>query len=146
MNDATFLLDESLTKLSEVHKYQTEMKSGEWLGASEDHRKEVQMNLHRAEQQALSYMSLGNATVHMMKYLTKELQTPFLIPEIVVRLAAMLNYNLKALVGPRCTELKVRCVSSCASASPFTADRHILSFSLGRQPGQLQFQAKRLAL
>ena len=81
MNDATFLLDESLTKLSEVHKYQTEMKSGEWLGASEDHRKEVQMNLHRAEQQALSYMSLGNATVHMMKYLTKELQTPFLIPE-----------------------------------------------------------------
>jgi len=30
-----------------------------------------------------------------------------MVPEIVDRLAAMLDYNLDALVGPRCTDLKV---------------------------------------
>src|SRR5581483_8930761 len=32
---------------------------------------------------------------------------PFLTPQIVDRLAAMLDYNLMTLVGPKCKELKV---------------------------------------
>lgn len=45
-----------------------------------------------------------------MNYLTtdEKIRVPFLKPYIVDRLAAMMNYNLAALVGPRCTELKVR--------------------------------------
>lgn len=31
-----------------------------------------------------------------------------MVPEIVDRLAAMLDYNLEALVGPKCDELKVK--------------------------------------
>jgi ubiquitin conjugation factor E4 B len=43
----------------------------------------------------------------MLKYMTAEVVDPFMSPEIVDRLAAMLDYNLAQLVGPKCTELKV---------------------------------------
>lgn len=43
----------------------------------------------------------------MLQYLTTTIIDPFLRPEIIDRLAAMLNYNLVMLVGPKCTELKV---------------------------------------
>lgn len=43
----------------------------------------------------------------MLKYMTAEVIEPFLVNEIVDRLAAMLDYNLVQLVGPKCTELKV---------------------------------------
>lgn len=43
----------------------------------------------------------------MLKYMTTEVVKPFLVNEIVDRLAAMLDYNLVQLVGPKCTELKV---------------------------------------
>jgi len=33
--------------------------------------------------------------------------TPFLRPQILDRLVAMLNYNVVQLVGPKCQELKV---------------------------------------
>lgn len=44
----------------------------------------------------------------MLQYLTAEVVEPFMSPEIVDRLAAMLDYNLAQLVGPKCTELKVK--------------------------------------
>ena len=46
----------------------------------------------------------------MFQYLTSEEQIviPFMAPYIVDRLAAMLDFNLSAMVGPRCTELKVQ--------------------------------------
>jgi ubiquitin conjugation factor E4 B len=50
---------------------------------------------------------MSNETVHMLQYLTKEIADPFMVEEIVNRLAAMLDYNLSQLVGPKCTELKV---------------------------------------
>lgn len=53
-------------------------------------------------------MALGNETVHMLEYMTSEVADPFLTPQIVDRLAAMLDYNLNSLVGPKCTGLKVK--------------------------------------
>ncbi len=45
----------------------------------------------------------------MLKYITDEKQIIdfFMEPYIVERFAAMMDYNLTALVGPRCTDLKV---------------------------------------
>src|SRR5260221_5640388 len=43
----------------------------------------------------------------MLKILTAETKEPFMMPEIVDRLAAMLDYNLDALVGPSCNDLRV---------------------------------------
>lgn len=48
----------------------------------------------------------------MLQYLTKEIADPFMVEEIVNRLAAMLDYNLSQLVGPKCTELKVSSIRS----------------------------------
>jgi ubiquitin conjugation factor E4 B len=72
-------------------------------------REEKQKTLDQYENAARSYIMLGNETVNMFQYLTAEerLLAPFMEPYIVERLAAMLDYNLTALVGPRCTELKV---------------------------------------
>lgn len=52
-------------------------------------------------------MLLGNETINMMHYLTSDITTPFLRPELVDRLASMLNYFLQQLAGPKCTNLKV---------------------------------------
>lgn len=60
------------------------------------------------ERQAQSYIALGNETVHLLKVMSAEVVQPFLAKEIADRLAAMLDYNLVQLVGPKCTELKVK--------------------------------------
>jgi len=110
MNDTTYLLDEALAKLAEIHVIQKEMSDVKsWNEESDQYRNERESLLRLDERQAISYMSLGNETVHMLNYMTSDPQIiqPFMEPEIVERLAAMMNYNLTALVGPKCTDLKV---------------------------------------
>ncbi|EXX53635.1 hypothetical protein RhiirA5_349834 [Rhizophagus irregularis] len=109
MNDATYLLDESLTKLTEIRNIQNEMDNiDEWEKKTQQQRQERESLFHSLERQATSYMALGNETVHMLEYMTSEVADPFLTPQIVDRLAAMLDYNLNSLVGPKCTGLKVK--------------------------------------
>jgi len=109
MNDATYLLDESLTKLTDIRNIQNEMENNaEWERKTQQQRQERENLLRSLERQATSYMALGNETVHMLEYMTSEVADPFLTPQIVDRLAAMLDYNLNSLVGPKCTELKVK--------------------------------------
>ncbi|KAG4100271.1 ubiquitin elongating factor core-domain-containing protein [Neocallimastix lanati (nom. inval.)] len=110
MNDTTYLLDEGLAKLAEIHVIQKEMANVQrWNEESEQYRAERENLLRVDERQAISYMALSNETVHMLNYMTSDPQIvqPFMEPEIVERLAAMMDYNLTALVGPKCTELKV---------------------------------------
>ncbi|KND04737.1 hypothetical protein, variant [Spizellomyces punctatus DAOM BR117] len=113
MNDTTYLLDESLSKLKQIQQLQIELADPLSPAASREdlqRREERSGFLRQLEGQAHSYMSLGNETVHMLQYMTanSEIVQPFMEPEIVERLAAMLDFNLAALVGPRCTELKVK--------------------------------------
>ena len=105
MNDATYLLDEALTKLAEIKHLQQELEDA---SRTPQQRTETETRLLETERHAKTYMMLGNETVYMMAYLTKVIKEPFLRAEIVDRLAAMLNFNLVILVGPKCTELKVR--------------------------------------
>ena len=49
-----------------------------------------------------TYLTLGRYTVEMFHYLTMEIREPFLRPELADRLAAMLNFNLQQLCGPKC--------------------------------------------
>lgn len=109
MSDVTYLMDESLSKLSEIHQIQTEMNNqAAWEQQTPQQRQEREGNLRSLERQAQSYVALGNETVHMLNYMSSEVVEPFLVNEIVDRLAAMLDYNLVQLVGPKCTELKVK--------------------------------------
>ncbi|KAI0007540.1 ubiquitin conjugation factor E4 [Xylariaceae sp. FL0662B] len=104
LNDATYLLDEALTKLVKIHDYQKNLQDPT---LSPEDREKVRSDLESAEQQCQSWMQLVNDTMGMMKLFTAALRDPFTMPEIVNRLASMLNYNLESLVGPKRGNLKV---------------------------------------
>ncbi len=108
INDVTYLLDESLSDLAKIHELQTEMKDSATFAAQPaPYRRERESQLRELERHTSIYVQLGSNTVDLLKIFTGETKSPFMVPEIVDRLAAMLDYNLDALVGPRCQDLKV---------------------------------------
>jgi ubiquitin conjugation factor E4 B len=109
INDVTYLMDESLSELTQIYNIQTEMENQElWASNTPQHRREREGTLRQLERHASGYTTLGRSTVDLLKIFTAETKAPFMMPEIVGRLAAMLDYNLDALVGPRCQELNVK--------------------------------------
>ncbi|MFT7798460.1 ubiquitin conjugation factor E4 B-like [Arapaima gigas] len=108
INDTTFLLDESLESLKRIHEVQEEMKNKEqWDQMSREQQQSRQSQLTQDERVSRSYLALATETVDMFHLLTKQVQKPFLRPELGPRLAAMLNFNLQQLCGPKCRDLKV---------------------------------------
>nr|XP_046223628.1 LOW QUALITY PROTEIN: ubiquitin conjugation factor E4 B-like [Oncorhynchus gorbuscha] len=108
INDTTFLLDESLESLKRIHEVQEEMKNKEqWNQLPRDQQQSRQSQLTQDERVSRSYLALATETVDMFHILTKQVQKPFLRPELGPRLAAMLNFNLQQLCGPKCRDLKV---------------------------------------
>ncbi|XP_051786197.1 ubiquitin conjugation factor E4 B isoform X1 [Erpetoichthys calabaricus] len=108
INDTTFLLDESLESLKRIHEIQEEMKNKEhWDLLPREQQQSRQSQLTQDERVSRSYLALATETVDMFHILTKQVQKPFLRPELGPRLAAMLNFNLQQLCGPKCRDLKV---------------------------------------
>ncbi|XP_072283183.1 ubiquitin conjugation factor E4 B isoform X2 [Pyxicephalus adspersus] len=108
INDTTFLLDESLESLKRIHEVQEEMRNKEhWDQLPRDQQQARQSQLTQDERVSRSYLALATETVDMFHILTKQVQKPFLRPELGPRLAAMLNFNLQQLCGPKCRDLKV---------------------------------------
>lgn len=56
---------------------------------------------------AVNRNKLSSKTVNVLRFITKDTGKPFVIPSIVDRMAAMLNYVLKQLVGKESKNLKV---------------------------------------
>lgn len=105
LNDVTFVLDESLTAFIRIHSLQQELKASESMDPAA--RTEKEEALAAAQGKAKSYMQLTNETVAMLKLFTEALADSFTMPEIVQRLADMLDYNLDVMVGPKSSDLKV---------------------------------------
>ena len=110
LNDVTYVLDESFTAFHTIHDVQQELNLS---GSSMDEqiRQEKEEALSAARGKAKSYMQLTNETVAMLKLFTDALSDSFTMPEIVQRLADMLDYNLDAMVGPKSSNLKVENLS-----------------------------------
>lgn len=109
INDTTFLLDESLDSLKSINETQQLMANvAEWEALPRDMRTSRLRQLSTDERQCRSYLTLASETLDMMLYLTKHVQAPFLRPELIDRIAAMLNFNLQQLCGPKCRNLKVK--------------------------------------
>lgn len=109
INDVTYLMDESLSEMTQIHNIQVEMDDKvTWESKPVEYRREREGTLRSLERHASGYTTLGRSTVELLKIFTAETKAPFMMPEIVDRLAAMLDYNLVALVGPKYQELKVR--------------------------------------
>ncbi|KAF9267408.1 ubiquitin conjugation factor E4 [Marasmius fiardii PR-910] len=109
INDVTYLMDESISELTQIHDIQEEMKNKEvWLSKPQEYRREREGTLRQLERHASSYTTLGRSTVELLKLFTAETKAPFMMPEIVDKLAAMLDYNLVALAGPKYQNLRVK--------------------------------------
>jgi ubiquitin conjugation factor E4 B len=106
LNDVTFVLDESFTAFKQIHDLSKELKNPP-EPLDEPGRQEKEEALAGAQSRAKSYMQLTNETVAMLKLFTEALGDSFTKPEIVQRLADMLDYNLEALVGPKKSNLKI---------------------------------------
>ncbi|KAK4166201.1 ubiquitin elongating factor core-domain-containing protein [Cladorrhinum sp. PSN259] len=104
MNDATYVLDEGLGKFPKIHELQNKLRDP---SHSEQERLKIEEDLRQTEATATSYMQLANETVSMMKLFTATLSEAFTMPEIVQRLAGMLDYNLELLTGPKSKNLRV---------------------------------------
>jgi ubiquitin conjugation factor E4 B len=109
MNDTTFLLDESLEALKRIHEIQDlQTSTAAWAAQPQQQQQERLRTLATDERQCRSYLTLARETVDMFHYLTEHIVEPFLRPELADRLAAMLNFNLTQLCGPKCRNLKVK--------------------------------------
>ncbi len=106
LNDVTFVLDESFTAFHDIYDVSKEL-SMVGTALDQEARKAKEEILESAKSKAKSYMSLTNETVAMLKLFTEALADAFTMPEIVQRLADMLDYNLDAMVGPKSSNLKV---------------------------------------
>lgn len=108
LNDATFVLDEALTKFPKIHELQVELRRGPGERTmSDEDREKKEAELREAEGQAQSYMQLTNETLAMMKLFSSTLSASFTMKEIVDRVAAMLNYTLDTITGNKSQNLKV---------------------------------------
>ena len=105
LNDVTFVLDESLSAFLQIHDLADELKKASEM--EQAIRTEKEEALSGAQHRAKSYMQLTNETVAMLKLFTEALADSFTMPEIVQRLADMLDYNLDVMVGPKANNLKV---------------------------------------
>jgi ubiquitin conjugation factor E4 B len=98
LNDTTFVLDEAFTKFPKIRALEIELKD---QGLSVEDRQKKEEELQFLGTQATSYMQLANETLEMMKLFTHAVSEAFIMPEIVSRLASMLNYNLETLAGKK---------------------------------------------
>lgn len=54
-----------------------------------------------------NYNLLANETISLFEFLSSQVLEPFMAPQMVERIAQMLNYFLFHLAGPRSLNLKV---------------------------------------
>ncbi|SPO30953.1 related to UFD2 - ubiquitin fusion degradation protein [Ustilago trichophora] len=106
MNDVTYLLDDALDKLQELHTKQSESESNSSESAQEQQEREG--HIRGLEQTIKSDLQLGTEFLRLLIDFTAETAEAFMTPEVVDRLAAMLDYNLDLMAGPKCQNLKVQ--------------------------------------
>lgn len=129
MNDVTFLLDDALTKLVELHDAQVKVSDIEAGRLSADAPVEnppgenanerdgeaprnaleqAQEDVRRNAGQVKWMLHYGGLFLGVLGRFAAHSPQTFLLPELADRLAAMLDYVLGLLAGPRTESLKVR--------------------------------------
>nr|XP_043615254.1 probable ubiquitin conjugation factor E4 [Erigeron canadensis] len=109
INDSIFLLDESLNKILELKELEAEMSNTvEWEQRPAQERQE-RTRLHHSQENIIRIdMKLAMEDVSMLAFSTEQITAPFLLPEMVERVASMLNYFLLQLVGPQRKSLTLK--------------------------------------
>ncbi|XVF60625.1 hypothetical protein PTKIN_Ptkin08bG0063200 [Pterospermum kingtungense] len=109
INDSIYLLDESLNKILELKELEAEMSNtAEWERRPAQERQERTRLFHSQENIIRIDMKLANEDVSMLAFTSEQITAPFLLPEMVERVASMLNYFLLQLVGPQRKSLTLK--------------------------------------
>ncbi|KAK9090756.1 hypothetical protein Sjap_023933 [Stephania japonica] len=109
VNDSIYLLDESLNKILELKQMEAEMSNTvEWERRPAQERQERTRQFHSQENIIRIDMKLANEDVGMLAFTSEQITAPFLLPEMVERVANMLNYFLLQLVGPQRKSLSLK--------------------------------------
>ncbi|WPG98285.1 ubiquitin conjugation factor e4 [Acrodontium crateriforme] len=107
VNDATYVLDESFTSFQKIRELTVEMESPAYNLLPEEERKQKEELLQSTKDKAKSYMGLTTESMETLILFTEHLADAFTMPEIVQRLADMLDYNLDSMVSSKQINLKV---------------------------------------
>ncbi|KAJ9147568.1 hypothetical protein P3X46_029714 [Hevea brasiliensis] len=109
INDSISLLDESLNKIRELKELEAEMSNtAEWERRPAQERQERTRLFHSQENVIRIDMKLANEDMSMLAFTSEQITAPFLLPEMVERVASMLNYFLLKLVGLQRKSLSLR--------------------------------------
>ncbi|XP_051121088.1 probable ubiquitin conjugation factor E4 [Andrographis paniculata] len=109
INDSIYLLDESLNKILELKELEAEMSNTvEWERRPAQERQERTRLFHSQENIIRIDMKLASEDISMLSFTTEQITAPFLLPEMVERVASMLNYFLLQLVGPQRKSLTLK--------------------------------------
>lgn len=107
INDSIFLLDESLTNLQQIRENEEARDNGKWDSLPPNERQQNQQNLQQLGMLARFDNILGRDTLSILQLLTSETKDIFCHSSMVDRVAAMLNYFLLHLCGPKQRNFKV---------------------------------------
>lgn len=107
INDSIFLLDESLNNIQQIRELETARDNNEWAALPQAERRQNMSNLQHVGMLARFDNILGRDTINVLKLLTSETKRIFCHSSMVDRVAAMLNYFLLHLVGPKKENFKV---------------------------------------
>jgi Ubiquitin elongating factor core/U-box domain len=113
VNDMAYLLDESLNNLAEIGVEQkARQDAAAWESLPAQERDQRDRNYELAQRNTRALMQLANATIQLMEAMTNEQNggfvEPFVRPEIVDRMAQMLDYYINRLVGKQVVELQIQ--------------------------------------
>lgn len=111
INDSIYSMDEALTKLTAIKALQAEMEDeAAWARQPRQQAMQRRRQMEQDESSARYFMVFTCEVLHMIEYLSsdKEVAAVFMLPELVGRISQMLNYFLVQLVGPKCSDLKVK--------------------------------------
>jgi ubiquitin conjugation factor E4 B len=109
INDAIWLLDESLNRLPEVRQFDTDSADADaWAARPAQERSERESANQSTVNELKNDLTLAKVHVRMMGYTSRNIAAPFLTPDMVGRVANMLNYFLKYLAGSKRRALKVK--------------------------------------
>ncbi|KAK6155045.1 hypothetical protein DH2020_009293 [Rehmannia glutinosa] len=109
INDSIYLLDESLNKILEHKELEAEMSNTvEWERRPAQERQERTRLFQSQENIIRIDMKLANEDVSMLAFTSEQITAPFLLAEMVERVASMLNYFLLQLVGPQRKSLSLK--------------------------------------
>uniref|UniRef100_A0ACD5V2A9 Uncharacterized protein n=1 Tax=Avena sativa TaxID=4498 RepID=A0ACD5V2A9_AVESA len=109
INDSIYLLDESLNKILQLKEIEAEMADTvAWSSRPAQEREERLRVFHQSENIVRFDMKLANEDVGMLAFTSEQIPAPLLLPEMVERVASMLNYFLLQLAGPNRKSLTVK--------------------------------------